>query len=138
MKNFEFLGHTADIRLRVYGKDFESLFMNAAKGLYSLMECRYADGQDKEATEVEVSADSAENLLVRFLNELIYYAEVKKSGGEILVSAVKKLKKKYCLRFKIERRKIKALGREVKAATYHNMKIEQEEGFLSVSLIFDV
>ena len=36
-KDFEQLSHTADVQLRVYGKDIEELFRNALRGMFYLV-----------------------------------------------------------------------------------------------------
>ena len=48
MKEFELIEHTADVGLRVYGKDLPDLFANAAKGLFSLItDSSPPEGQEK-------------------------------------------------------------------------------------------
>jgi len=37
MKEFEIIGHTADIGLIAYGKNKEEVFINAAKGMFEII-----------------------------------------------------------------------------------------------------
>jgi SHS2 domain-containing protein len=37
MKTYEIINHTADIGMRVYGKNLEALFFNAARAMFAIM-----------------------------------------------------------------------------------------------------
>jgi SHS2 domain-containing protein len=75
MKNrFEEIEHTADIAIRVWGRDLPELFINAAYGLASVL----ADIEDVVPTvklAVELEADDLEILLVNWLSELLFVGE---------------------------------------------------------------
>jgi len=137
MKKFEILNHTADIRGRIYGRNMEELFVNASELLYFLMSPEFY-GEKEVVAKVELSGDTSEELLVKFLNELIYYAEVKKGSGRFYALTIKKKEEKFYLDCEMAYRKIKRMAREIKAATYHNLRIKKEKGVLTASLIFDV
>ena len=76
MKRYEYLEHTGDIGIRAYGGTLKELFINAAQGLLEaiadLTTDRYSDAQ----TEIEVSAESLEELMVAWLDELNFRHEV--------------------------------------------------------------
>ena len=137
MKKFEILDHTADIAGRIYGRDFNELFVNASALLYSLMSPEFCGGAAADA-DMELSGDSPENLLVKFLNELIYRAEVKKTAGSVFGMKIEKKGVKFHLNCRIEGREIRMPGREIKAATYHGLSIEEEDGVWTASVIFDI
>lgn len=137
MKKFEILDHTADIAGRIYGKDIYELFVNASRLLYSLMSPEYGGGAAAD-TDMELSGDSPEDLLVKFLNELIYRAEVKKTGGGVSGMKIEKKAGQFHLNCGIKSREIKKQGREIKAATYHGLVIEAKEGVLTAEVIFDI
>ena len=139
MKEFELIEHTADIGLRVYGRDLPELFANAAKGLFSLI----TDFDPPEAKEktITLTNTTSEGLLVDWLSELI-------SG----FFAYNFLPKRYNIR--IEQAKENTLeallsgaeydpyarkvNMEIKAATYHDLEIKKtSEGYV-VEIIFDV
>lgn len=127
MKKFEPFAHTADIGGRVYGGDIQELFVNAVEMLYSLSGVVWHKELGKEL-EIEISAGSIEELLVKFLNELIYYMDVKKTGGEIKKLSIEKKGEEYTLYSRIDGKNL-SIGREIKAATYHNLKVKEEKGF---------
>lgn len=137
-KSFEIIDHTADIGIIAYGTDMKQVFANAALGLFSLM----ADLDDLKETvhrEVHLSAEDMEILLVEWLNELIYICDVehtifkrfeidKLSNTEI---------KATCFGEKI-RPGHHRLKREIKAATYHMLRINKEDSSYKVQVIFDI
>lgn len=75
MKRYEYLEHTGDIGIRAYGSTLEELFINAAQGLFEAI----ADLSTVDTitqTEIEVSAESLEELMVAWLDELNFRHEV--------------------------------------------------------------
>lgn len=137
-KPFEIIDHTADIGIIAYGTDMKHVFANAALGLFSLM----ADLDDLKETvhrEIQLSAEDIEVLLVEWLNELIYIFDVehiifnrfeidKLSNTEI---------KATCFGEKIKPGHHR-LKREIKAATYHMLRITKENSHYKVQVIFDI
>ncbi|MBN1444897.1 MAG: archease [Candidatus Omnitrophica bacterium] len=137
MKKFEILDHTADIAGRVYGRDLRELFVNASTLLYSLMSPEFRGGAAADA-DMELSGDTAEDLLVKFLNELIYRAEVKKTAGSVFDMNIEKKGAKFHLSCRIKSREIRVPGREIKAATYHGLILEEQNGVFTADVIFDI
>ena len=138
MKTFEILDHTADIRIKAYGKDLKELFRNAAFGMCSIL----ADLEGITAsTELEIKAEAPdrEELLVEWLDELLYnfytkhiiFSEfnIKELSDTRLISTVKG-------RFIGENKN--RLKTEIKAATRHDLHIEKKEGRYEVQIVFDV
>jgi hypothetical protein len=73
-QRFEEIEHTADVAIRVWGRDLAELFANAAYG----MACQLADPGEVEQTveqSVELNAYDVETLLVSWLGELLYLGE---------------------------------------------------------------
>lgn len=135
---FEFLDHTADLRIRVWGKDLTELFEEAAFALFSVI-TDIETVEPKIEEKVEVEAEDQDELLVGWLSELLYLHEVK----GLLFSKFKVLwfQKKHMSAkvwgepFSPERHSILL---PVKAVTYHRLKIEQQGGFWVTEIIFDV
>lgn len=78
MKRYEYLEHTGDIGIRAYGGTLEELFINAAQGLLETIADLSTVGTTKE-TQIEVSAESLEELMVAWLDELNFRHEVEES-----------------------------------------------------------
>ena len=135
---FEIIDHTADIGIAAYGSDLKEAFAGAAAGMFSLM-VELASVEESTSRKVVVSADNREDLLVAWLNELIYLHDTE----GILFSRfiVRHLSEKeleadcYGEKFDISRHGIKT---GVKAATYHNVRIEEESGGCRVQVLLDI
>ena len=136
-KKFEVIEHTADVGVAAYGADLKEAFANAAYALFSLMTDIDSVG-DNVRHDVAVTADNREELLVAWLNELIYLFEV----NDILFSRVDIAElgdtelKAACYGEHVdpERHRMKA---GVKAATYHMLRVEEGDG-CRVQVLFDI
>ncbi|HHV81787.1 MAG TPA: archease [bacterium] len=74
---FELVEHTADIGLIAYGKTVEELFENASEGLFSIL-TDITKVRPLDEYKLAVSGEDLEDLFIRWLNELIYFWEVKR------------------------------------------------------------
>jgi len=132
----EIIDHTADIGIKVYGKTIEELFKNSAYGLYKIIEIE-CEGEGKPF-EIKVESEEIEGLLVKFLNELIYYIETKRQGDDIERIEIEKDDKNFKLKAKMNMKNVKSIKKEVKSATYHNLKIEKKGDNYTATIIFDL
>ncbi|MCX6011771.1 MAG: archease [Chloroflexi bacterium] len=136
-KEFEILDHTADIGIIAYGADLKQAFANAAKGLFSLI-TRLGDVEEALHRDIELTADDAESLLVDWLNELVYYFDAEGilfKRFDIIELNNSHLKARgYGEKADSARHELK-MG--VKAATYHMLKIEKNNGY-RVQVLFDI
>ncbi|MBN2120760.1 MAG: archease [Candidatus Omnitrophica bacterium] len=139
MKDYEIFEHTADLGVRVYGRDLQTLFKNAAVALFSLV-VDSCPPQEKEIT-VKLEVKTLEDLLLNWLNELIsvfFTYKFLPSGYNIHISK----EEPYILRATLKGAGYdpysQKVNTEIKAATYHGLKIEEvPEGF-KAEIIFDV
>ncbi len=138
MPRYEVIEHTADIGIRAYGANLKELFDNAAYGMFDII----ADLEGlKPSTSVKVKleAQNPEELLVAWLDELIYQFYTKSiifSKFKISHLTDTKIEAEACGK-NIGDRKSR-LKMEVKAATYHNIKIKKEDKIYQVEIIFDI
>ena len=75
--SYEILDHTADVCLRVYGKSFEEILKNAALGMMELITDR-EKVEPSEPVQIKAEGETREELLVRWLQEILYLHQVKK------------------------------------------------------------
>ena len=132
---FEEVEHTADKALRVFGADLTELFLSAAEGLTHLMAADVADISTKIEKSIELEAIDAESLLVEWLSELAYWAE-----SEMLVFKNFRIQKATAtyLKAKVWGGKTSMLDKQIKAVTYHNLKIKKTAEGLEATIVFDV
>jgi SHS2 domain-containing protein len=138
VKPFEIIDHTADIGIVAYGADIKQVFANAALGLFNLM-ADLDNLKEDVKREIELSAEDVEVLLVEWLNELIYISEVEHiifKRFEINELSNTQLKAT-CFGEKIKPGQHR-LKREIKAATYHMLRLNKEDGSYKVQIIFDI
>lgn len=134
---FEIIDHTADIGIVVNAPDLGHLFSKAALGLFSLI-TDVNKVKAKFKRHIELSAGDAEELLVEWLNELIYIFEVEHvvfcrfNISEISDNTLIAI----CMGEKINKKH--TIEREVKAATYHMLHIIKSKEGLRVQIIFDL
>lgn len=135
---FEVLDISGDVGIRAFGKSLEELFINAATGMYSLI-TDVNSIEKRQKIDIEVESHSLEGLLVSWLNELIFrfdtYGFV---GKDIDISEFSESKIKASLsgeEFDEARHEKRLL---VKAATYHQLKIEKTGEDWKAEIIFDI
>jgi SHS2 domain-containing protein len=137
LPDFELIDHTADIGIIAYGRDEREVFATAAYGMFSII--AELDGiAESVCREVQVSADDEGELLVTWLNELLYLVDVESiifKRFDILELGECRLRANaYGERFDPSRHRLKT---QIKAATYHLLKLEKDNGFRA-QIIFDV
>ena len=134
IKRFEEIEHTADLALRVYGQDMRELFVNAAHGMFSLM----VEPSVEEPTcerEVELEAIDHESLLVDWLNELIYLHEVEwETYSRFNIETLSPTK----LEAHVTGGPTKSKTKAIKAATFHDLRINETANGFVTTIVFDV
>jgi SHS2 domain-containing protein len=136
--NFRMLNHTADLRVKIWGSSEKDLFRNAARGMFSVI-TDVSKVEARKSTPVGLEADSEEELLVDWLNELIYIWQTKDMlFSEFKIDEMNETHlKAQALGEKFNKEKHQ-LKREIKAATYHGLKIVPDKRGKSAEIIFDV
>lgn len=138
---YEFLDHTADAKFRAYGKSLEEAFSNAAAALTSIMfDAEKVDAKINKSVEVE--AGDLKSLLVAFLSEFVYLLDAE---GFILKKVVSLTMNKKGSGYRLAAvakgdrysDKNEVLG-DVKAVTYAEMEIKEEQGKCWVQVVVDI
>jgi len=137
-KDFDVIEHTADIGIAAYGADLKQVFANAARGLFSLITELDAISE-KNIYHIQVTAPDREALLLQWLNELIYRFEVKEMlFHRFTINTLTNTELKatgYGEKIDLAKHELKI---QVKAATFHMLKIEQNNDGWEAQVIFDV
>jgi len=142
MKEYEILEHRADLKIRAFGKTKEELFSNMLKGVISGLRPEILNSE-AETRNIEIKSPDLESLLVDFLNEVLSLTQVNK---EIYTEIkFKKLNDPSTssgqaeLKGELMGRKVKRFGEDIKAVTYHELKIEQKKDKnWEATVLFDV
>ena len=125
--------HTADCGLEVWAPDLQGLMEEAARGMFELMGIEVSE-ESRCHRQLEIGAEDREQLLVSFLEELLFIAESEDLAfdGFLLNLVDTNLLARLEGGFIVERSK------EIKAVTYHYLEISQSKRGLKTSIIFDV
>ncbi|MBI5674590.1 MAG: archease [Nitrospirae bacterium] len=137
MKNIETLDMSGDVGLKVRGSSLEELFANAASGMSELI----TDTRDIAATEereISLKSDSLEDLLILWLNELIFLFDrdgfIGKSFNLNLEGNTLTAKTSGGI-FDPEINEKRLL---LKAATYHKLSLKKMNSVWEAVVVFDI
>ncbi len=160
-KKYEPLDISGDVGLKAYGGAIDEVFINAAVGMYSLI-TNINLIEEKKSIDLVIESSSIENLLVSWLNELIFHfdtygfigkrisiTEITPSltlpprGGRLGGETNQPASMQVCTLkatisgedFDVERHERKLL---IKAATYHKLRIEKIGDIYEAEVIFDI
>ena len=138
MKRYEVLDHTADIGLVVYGTDLKSLFENAGEGFFDLI----TDLETVRALverRIQLGGESLDRLMVDWLTELLYLHDVEYLlFKEFRVESVGEDGLKARVLGERFQDGVHVIKTEVKAVTYHQIKVGKEKGVWKAQIIFDL
>jgi SHS2 domain-containing protein len=136
--DYEVIDISGDVGIRAVGADCAEALVNAGIGMYSLITDLQKIGEERPL-EIRISSNSPEGLFVNFLNELIFHFDTYNFiGRRIEFSEFREgfLKAKiFGDEFDPARHEQRLL---LKAATYHNIRVEKNAGRCEVEVIFDI
>jgi SHS2 domain-containing protein len=140
MGRSETFEHTADLGLRVFANDLPDLFHTAGEALFDVIVANRGDVQSVETELVSLTAESTEDLLIEWLNELIFRSETQH-----------RLYTRFDVTLDENARRLDAtisgepidrgrhvLDHEVKAATHHDLFVRQVDGGWVAEVIVDI
>ncbi len=145
--HYEELEHTADRALDVWGAELPDLFVGAAEGMYRLMGDPVSDRAEGQAPtewhEVSLEADDLEMLLVDWLNELLYLAEAKELlfvdfRVDTLDGGTSDDAEPVALKARVGGVPAEETKADIKAATFHNLRLKKDKGGWTTAITFDV
>jgi SHS2 domain-containing protein len=139
MKDYELIEHTADIGIRIRGKDLKELFKNATCAMFDIIAEKISRKKSLAQTKYSIiqKADNLDELFVNWLNELLSLSATKE---KIFCEYKFKRLDEHSLMAVVSGCDIKdyKINTEIKAATYHGLKLEKVNSFWQAEVIFDV
>ncbi|MFI5399600.1 MAG: archease [SAR324 cluster bacterium] len=132
---YEFLEHTADVRMRVTGTSLEGLFSDALAGLMELLQPGSPAGPAVRRP-VSLSAGDATALLVDFLSDALLSALTRRERYDGL--AVRELTERN-IAAELIGAPVAGFADDVKAVTYHEAELSRgPDGQWETVIVFDV
>jgi SHS2 domain-containing protein len=137
---FELVEHTADVGLCVTAPTLEQLFVEAGRAVASLIiENPESIVLDRQLT-IELDAEDVEGLFVDWLRELIYRFEAEHlllRDFAVTVSESRRHLRADC-RGELADWSRHLPGTELKAVTYHQLRVAQTAAGWQADVIFDI
>jgi SHS2 domain-containing protein len=144
MKIYEVLDHTADIRIRIKAKDLKGLFENSALAMFDIMGQIAPIPYGPAAIEIKKfrfavtqKAEDLEELFINWLNELLSLSAAKElMFTDFIINRLDKTN----IEAEVYGEDIKnyKINTEIKAATYHELKLAEINSGWQAEVIFDV
>ena len=134
---YELFDHTADLGLRVNAPDLDGLFRDAAAGLFAMI-VEESDFGPVGQLSFSIEGRRRDYLLFDWLNELLYVFETRGllfDGFDVHVSdeGLEATARTRPLDLRRHR-----LLHEVKAITYHRLRVERSDGGWLAEVIVDI
>jgi SHS2 domain-containing protein len=133
---YEILKHTADLRMRVCADTLESLFLDAVKGMMSIMKKDLESEARNPKRNLSISAGDKTALLVDFLNEILALAQTNK---EVYPTVILKKLSETEIEAELTSVPVDGFDEDIKAVTYHEAEIRKNSaGNWETILVFDI
>jgi len=145
-RGFRFGEHTADVLIEGWGPSLEALFEEMAKAMFEVM-TDTSRVEPRENLRIEVCGSDLENLLYRWLEELLYYHDSRNLVfGRFSVKKIFEKEtdgeKEVCLEAEVWGEEFDRSRHEprtvVKAVTYAQMKIWREGEVWRATTVLDI
>ena len=135
---YETFDHTADLGLRITAPDLNALFEEAARALFSIIVEGLDTVQPVRCVEMVLPADELEYLFFDWLKRLLFHFDAE----HLLLSQFKVTVDDQGLKGQawgepIDRGR-HVLEHEVKAVTYHGLRVEQDAAGWMAEVIVDI
>ncbi len=138
MQRYEFFDHTADIGIHVFGRSLPELFENAGFALFDIITDIEAV-REREKRSFALQRDTVDELLVEWLGRLLF----------INATGLFLFRRFHVLQIDGKSLQAEAWGEplqdalhtiktEVKAVTYHNLKVYEEQGLWHATVVLDI
>jgi SHS2 domain-containing protein len=135
---YSLFSHTADLGMSIEGHSCEDLFRNAGTALTELLVDNKATKIEKKV-EISIEGNDLPDLMVRWLSEILYLFEGEKLVvTEISINSINKKNMTATLSVMKFNSQFHEILREIKAVTYHQIKVEEKNGLWTAKVIFDL
>ena len=133
---YETFAHTADMGLRVQSRDLNSLYADAARGLFSMLVENLDQVRPVQQKVYQIAGDEQDYLLLDWLNELLFTFDTERLLlAQFDVHVQPPGLSATCHGEPLDARRHR-MDHEIKAITYHGLKVEQAgDGWLAEVIV---
>ena len=135
---YETFEHTADVGLRIRAATLDELFADAARGMFSVMVENFDEVRPSQPLAISLVEDQPDALLRLWLAELLYAFHVRRmvfSRFEVAVRPGGLAATAWGEPIDPARHQLDV---EIKAVTWHGLKLEHESGGWLAEVIVDI
>jgi SHS2 domain-containing protein len=135
---YETFDHTADLGLRIRAPDLDTLFAEAAQALFAAIVEDLGAVQPRHRLDVQLTGEDRDYLLFDWLRELLYHFDTEHLVlGRFAVRVGEKHLEGTAWGEPLDPAR-HALLHEVKAITYHGLRVEPADGGWLAEVIVDI
>jgi SHS2 domain-containing protein len=138
MRPYQILKHTADLKIKAYGKNLPELFSNCLKGMFESIGSRRSEVRGRKSEvkrKIKIKSPDLESLLVDFLSEALYLSDI--NNEAYFKVEFDKFNEKE-LKGVVKGIKVKGFEEEIKAVTYHGLEMKKVNGRWEAIVLFDI
>ena len=135
---YEIFDHTADLGLRIRSAELDGLFEEAARALFSAIVANFDEVRPGQEVTFEIEGDQLDELLRDWLAELLYTFHADRlllSEFEVNIDGTRLSAVARGEPIDPHRHEIDA---EIKAVTYHGLKVQPDAGGWLAEMILDI
>jgi len=133
---YETFEHTADVGLRIRADSLETLMVDAARGLFSLIVTNLDQVNPVQEKQIRIDATEPDYLLFDWLNELLYAFDTEQLLLSKFAVRVDETGLTATCRGESMRTEHHEMDHEVKAITYHGLTVRRDgEGWLAEVIV---
>jgi SHS2 domain-containing protein len=133
---YEIFDHTADLGLRIRAASLDELFADAARALFSVIVANPESVKPVQEFDLEIEGSRHDDLLFDWLAELLYTFDTRRVLFSEFDVHVREAGVKATARGEPIDPKRHELEMEVKAITYHGLKVERDgDGWLAEVIV---
>lgn len=138
MEKYILIDHTADIGIDVFGASLQELFANAAFALFDII-TDLSKVEGKVEYNISISGIDKEQLLVNWLQELLYLHDVKNLlFNDFCIVDITDNQLDAVVRGDVMEEDKHVIKTEIKAVTYHCLSVIRENDCWKARVIFDL
>jgi SHS2 domain-containing protein len=135
---FKIFEHPSDLGIEARGRTMAEAFQNASLGLMSVI-AGTSKIESSEVRTISVKALDRENLLVRWLTEILFVYDAEKFlTADVTIETATDTALHATLRGQYYDASKHELSIDVKAVTYHQLSVEQCEGDWIARVVVDI
>lgn len=138
MRKFRFIEHMGDIGMEVSGSDLKALFRHAAEAFTEVV----TDAETvraRRSQNIFLRGEQVEDLLVRWLNELIFLFDAKGLLFSVFeVVSVDECHIEATIRGEVFDKDRHPIKTTVKGATYHLLEVARKEEIWTARIVMDL